>query len=466
MIINAFCSFNLLKIKKGISSLIEGPVIYSGSPTVSVSAGWIAAGGGTQRVIKSSDGLNWSNVPVTTTDMGQFDGVAYGVDQTGVKKWVGIGSGQTQVTYSTNGGDTWLKGTPINIFGTYGRDVIYGKDWNNVPIWYGAGANAVPLAYSYDGINWVSKGTTLAGTNVLRGIAFGNNQYLALGNNGINLSTDFGNSWTNVSTLTSQGRDAAYGIDSNGIGRWIAVGSGSSIIAQSTNGSTWTAVPNASTHVTAGYAIAYGTNQLGNGLWVLGGTGAKKMVYTTDGITFTQCIGIANITTINGITCGKTPTGNSLWIAVGSGTDNILKSDDGITWTSLTNKTTLLSADGYCVTYGEDVYTKPAYLQYTPGSAILKGSIDGITYINLFSPFSISINKIKWNGTIWVGVGEGTNTIASSTNGIIWVGTGTSVFSIRGTNVEWNEVELKWYAYGEGTNTTVYSTDGLTWNSV
>lgn len=448
--------------KSSIMPVIAGPAVYSNPQTVGILAGWVAGGDGTNKIIRSSDGLSWS-ASSNSSFSSSCDSVAYGVDINGNKKWVGVGSGGSLVGYSSNNGNTWVAGAPNTIFGTYGRDVIYGKDASNNPIWYGVGANLVPLAYSYNGINWVSKGSTIAGINILRGISYGNNQYLALGNNGINLSTDYGNSWTNVSSLTNQGRDAAYGIDINGVGRWIAVGTGTSLIATSTNGTNWSAITGASTYISQGYTVAYGNDANGNYRWVIGGTGGQKLVYTNDCVTFTTCSGISSITTVNGVTCGKTTDGSPLWIAVGAGTDNILKSTDGITWSSLTNKTSLFTSSGLGVCYGEDIYDKPTYLMYTPGSSVLKGSTDQINYITLLSPFSVSINSLVWNGSMWVGGGEGGNTLASSVNGVIWNGKGTTVFSVKCTKVEWNEVELKWYAYGIGTNNSAYSSNGIDW---
>lgn len=450
-------------VKVIVPPVFVGPANYTNSNPVSILAGWFAGGDGTNKIIQSLDGNTWTKVTQTAL-VNSVDAFAYGQDQSGNKTLVAVGSGGSQVAYTTDNGFSWIRGSPVTIFGTYGRDVVYGRDENNKPIWYGVGANVVPLAYSYDGMNWISKGATIGGTNVLRGISYGNNQYIALGNNGINLSTDFGNTWTNVSSLTNQGRDAAYGTDINGIGRWIAVGTGSGIIAQSTNGSNWTAVPSASTYMSQGYAIAYGSDINGNQRWVLGGTGGQKMVYTNDCVTFTQCIGISNITTINGITCGIKINGEPLWVAVGNGTDNLLKSNDGITWTSFTDKTNLNTSTAVGVSCAINYYNKPIYLHYTPGSPTLSGSVDGATInVKLLSPFSTAINKIEWNGTIWIGVGEGGNTVAYSTNGVNWTGFGTSLFSTKGNNVVWNSSENKWYIYGQGTNTVLTSTNGIDW---
>lgn len=73
-------------------------------------------------------------------------------------------------------------------------------------------------------------------------------------------------------------------------------------------------------------------------------------------------------------------------------------------------------------------------------------------------------NKVFWNGQIAVAVGEGTNTIATSTDlGTTWTGRGTSTFSTRGNAIMWND--KRWIAGGTGTNTLAFSNDGITWTS-
>ena len=65
---------------------------------------------------------------------------------------------------------------------------------------------------------------------------------------------------------------------------------------------------------------------------------------------------------------------------------------------------------------------------------------------------------------LWVAVGNGTNTIATSPDGINWTGRGTSIFTIFGRSVAWNG--NLWVAIGEGTNIFAYSSDGLKWTGI
>jgi hypothetical protein len=85
----------------------------------------------------------------------------------------------------------------------------------------------------------------------------------------------------------------------------------------------------------------------------------------------------------------------------------------------------------------------------------------GVSWVGLgTSIFSTIAYDVAWNGSIWVAGGAGTNGLAYSYDGINWVGVGTSVLSaVRG--VAWSGT--RWVAVGNGANTIAYSADGITW---
>ncbi|NDB85259.1 MAG: hypothetical protein EB127_21540, partial [Alphaproteobacteria bacterium] len=64
----------------------------------------------------------------------------------------------------------------------------------------------------------------------------------------------------------------------------------------------------------------------------------------------------------------------------------------------------------------------------------------------------------------FVAVGEGTNSMAYSSDGQSWIGIGTNIFSTRGKGITWDGI--KWVAVGEGTNSIAYSYNGINWTSV
>jgi hypothetical protein len=80
------------------------------------------------------------------------------------------------------------------------------------------------------------------------------------------------------------------------------------------------------------------------------------------------------------------------------------------------------------------------------------------------SIITTSGKDVAWNGSRWVAVGEGGNTIVYSSDGITWTGAGASIISTSGNGVAWNG--SRWVAVGEGGNTISYSSDGITWTGV
>ena len=68
---------------------------------------------------------------------------------------------------------------------------------------------------------------------------------------------------------------------------WVAVGDGS-MIANSTNGNAWTAVPVGSRGgITTGYSVAYGEDGVGNKRWVIVGEGGSRIAYSSNGSAWT-----------------------------------------------------------------------------------------------------------------------------------------------------------------------------------
>jgi hypothetical protein len=77
--------------------------------------------------------------------------------------------------------------------------------------------------------------------------------------------------------------------------------------------------------------------------------------------------------------------------------------------------------------------------------------------------FSISANAAKWNGRIWVAVGQGnTNTIATSTDGTQWIGRGKNAFTEEGRDIDWSKELCRWVAVGNGAP-VAHSVDGVHW---
>jgi len=100
------------------------------------------------------------------------------------------------------------------------------------------------------------------------------------------------------------------------------------------------------------------------------------------------------------------------------------------------------------------------------GGNTLGYSFDGINWNGLgTSTFSVAGYNVTWNGVLWVATGRGaTNTLAYSYNGYNWVGLGTGSFSVSGNCVAWNG--SMWVAGGMGTNSLAWSNSGITWTNL
>jgi hypothetical protein len=81
------------------------------------------------------------------------------------------------------------------------------------------------------------------------------------------------------------------------------------------------------------------------------------------------------------------------------------------------------------------------------------------------SIFSISGNGITWDGTKWIALGEGTNTIAYSYDGNTWIPvTNNNLLFTSGKKVYFNK--SLYVAVGTGNYSIIYSYDGINWTGV
>jgi len=250
-----------------------------------------------------------------------FGGVAYGNN-----RWVAVGIGGVftsktpipngkNIQYS-NDGINWQEssGTPFGkafisySFGCLG--IAYG---NNQWVAVGQGAdnagnfNGKNILYSSDGINWQeSTGTPFGIGGLCFGIAYGNNQWVAVGGGVDN-------------TGNPNGKNILY--SSDGINWQEASGTPFGIGSNSFN--------------STGVGIAYGNNQ-----WIAVGKGAgkKNILYSSDGKNWQE----SSWTQIGTKYCVDVAYGNNLWVAVNgevgnsgvpdSGPNIIYSTDNGLTW--------------------------------------------------------------------------------------------------------------------------------------
>lgn len=211
---------------------------------------------GTNRVMKSADGVNWIQIAVVTNGWhsvtfgnGLFVAVAY--------------SGTNRVMYSADG-TTW---NTIAVEANEWRSVTFG---NGVFIAVAStGTNRVMK--STDGIIWTP---VLVDTSSWWSITYGNGVFVAVapfGTNKVMRSTD-GVTWTTATVEASEWRSVTYG---NGM--FVAVALvGTNRVMRSTDGITWTV----NTLVASGWrSVGYG-----NGVFIaVASTGSTRMAFSTDG---------------------------------------------------------------------------------------------------------------------------------------------------------------------------------------
>ena len=428
---------------------------------------WVAVGRGGNTIATSTDGITWTGRGATVFTTEGLS-VAY---RNGL--WVAVGRGGNTIATSTDG-ITWT-GRGATVFTTYSHGIEYANN-----LWVAVGMGGNTIATSTDGITWTGRGATIF-TTVGQDLGYGNGLWVACGQGGntIATSTD-GITWTGRGAVV--GTTNIYNVK-YGNNLWVAVGEGGNTIASSTDGITWTG--RGTTVFTNGFTIGYG-----NGIWVAGGTGGNTVATSTDGINWTPRDKTFFTTSGNDVINDGTQ-----WIAAGSGGNNIaISSDGGVTWSgqsisyfdsvnsvnyavpvSPTTSTTTYDANLNATTstvstpsYIATGSSKSLFVAVGDGTNTIATSTDGNTWTGRGNTvFTIAGDKVAYGNNLWVAVaysGGPGNSIATSTDGITWTGRGNSIFSTSGKFVVY--ANNLWVAGGSGGNTIATSTDGITWTGL
>ena len=213
-----------------------------------------------------------------------------------------------------------------------------------------------------------------------------------------------------------------------------------------------------------------------NNLWLAGSTGSTQLYYSINGTSWqaTNNPFNTNIGVVNGLAWN-----GSRWIAVGKGrvgtnaSAQINYSVDGFVWNQQSPFNSNYgpfgtNAIGYGVAWnGIDMWVAvggPSPSTYTGPTTIAWSTNNGLSWSSSTSPDAFGSAgtgyAVAYNGTMWVAVGKGTQTIVSSTNGKNWTGTGTGIFN-EAHGVAWNGI--MWVAVGDGNNEVGYSFNGTSW---
>ena len=312
---------------------------------------------------------DWIAAPSSATSIGGWAASTYGGG-----KFVAVGT--NRVVYSTDGVN-WTSGIQtstdgINWSSEQWRSITYG-DGKFVAVAYSNFANN-RVMYSTDGINWNS--TPAAEANQWYGVTYGDGKFVAVSNTGTNrvmYSTD-GINWTSASASeNSSWRSVTYGD-----GKFVAVAAnGTNRVMYSSDGINWTSASAAENN--DWQSVTYG-----NGTFVAvaefspvsTNAGTNQVMYSTDAINWYP----ASATFSSSSSTWRSVTfGNGRFVAVsqtGTGTNRVMYSTDGINWTAAD-----ASGDNswYTVTYGDDKFVAFAqfgntvervmYSTYSPASS-------------------------------------------------------------------------------------------------
>ncbi len=268
----------------------------------------------------------------------------------------------------------------------------------------GPGAPAVNILPRPAGMAWAKGSNT--GTNALRALTYGLGSdslgyYLAMGDNGSAFKSTTGLTWTTVPAAT------AGQINSNvyTFGRFVAVGNGGSVFSTA-DLTTWSAgVSNTSEHL---------NSVTSNGSLAIA-VGNKGTVRTsTDGINWTAATTVPTTQDLHSITY----SGNGFWIAVGAG-GTILTSTDGSTWLLKTSNTTAnLRAVAVQVT------SSFSFVAVGDAGTVVLSADNGTTWTVQSTGLTGNLLAISPSSSQLLAVGAG-GLVALSTDGKVWT-TGTS----------------------------------------
>jgi hypothetical protein len=239
-------------------------IAYGGGKYVAV-----GINGSGNRIMYSTDGINWDNVTVAPPAVSGWSCVTYGDGM-----FVAVEFGGTTVARSTDG---------INWSGV----AATGQDWAGIT--YGGtpgvdgkfvvvGTEGPKIMYSTDAINWTTTGSP--GNLRLQIVAYGDNKFVALSGSGSTGSSSNVYSADGISWSTGDGIvPAAWTSITYADGKFVAVSSnGSNQVMYSADGITWTSV--IQTTAPSGWrGLAYGA---GNFVAVAN-SGTKRIMYSADG---------------------------------------------------------------------------------------------------------------------------------------------------------------------------------------
>ncbi len=297
-----------------------------------------------------------------------------------------------------SGNDTIFTMTPTNLLAvstTYKVRITNGvlDSSGNAMVLYTQGTGFTTRS-TLPGESWTAR--TLPSSANWRSVAYGNGTFVAVATGSTNAATS-----TNGITWTARTLPSAlswYSV-TYGNGTFVAVANGSNVAATSPDGITWTSRTLPSS--TGWASVTYG-----NGVFVTTASGSNAAATSSDGITWTA-------RTLPSSTAWISVTyGNGVFVVVAYNTTSAATSPDGITWTA---RTLPGSAAWISIAYGNGAFIAVPY-----GGGVALRSTDGITWTQPSLPTSSGWSSVAYGNGVFVAVAEGVTIGATSPDGISW----------------------------------------------
>lgn len=390
-----------------------GNSAYNLKDVVFANSAYVAVGQG-GRIVKSTDGLTWTEVT---------SGTAQDLYQVIYENNTFVAVGYYGALLKSSDGSTWSAINPgfsqSLSNAAYGNGIFVVAGHANNP---NEGPNTDTLVTSTDsGLTW-----TPEASGIFYGLSFAHGNFIAVGHAGLISTSPDGVKWATqfISSMPSL-YDAAYGN-----GTFVIVGGDNQgAVYTSSDTLTWTRqniAEQGNLSLVGFFGVAYGNNT-----FVAVGTGWNNTAWS--GVIFTSHDGktwtlknSALYNTFNDVVYGK----GTFHVVGGSG---VLSSTDGENWTSVSTET------GYAVAYGNS-----SFILAGDGGKILT-SEDGVTWVSRDSKTKYSLTGAVYGGGTFLATGEN-NTILQSdpmavtqyalTVNISGTGRGTVVIDPAGTNCD------------------------------
>lgn len=498
-------------LNANIGGFDDGAGSYIGNAVAYGDGLWVVVGKGTNSILTSSDGTNW-----TAAATGFAGNLGYGISYNGSNLWTAVGQGITQeesILISVDG-NTWSPVTSGGFIG-HGNAVAYGFIPTTPQSMYVSIPSGTEYPYySFDAIHWTQSlsGFTPYGSGncvVYNGI----NTWVAGGDG------SYGNTYIGEFIISSDGSNWAYVLYPNvyvvfgityGKGLFIAatatlVSSAESILC-SKDGSNWFPANSGGFEYdygqSVGSAVAYGNDLFVAVGYAASGITSHTIIYSGDGSNWSNSLSVEGMD-VN--ICENVAYGNGLWVAVGLSSNSPLKSinysHDGFNWYDIvsggfTPGGVQNEYSGFGIAYGNGLWI--AVGEYSNQYGTIQYSGDGSNWSNIISGgFVASLGSVALGSSVtfniytsqFVATGGGltsSDRIQYSSDGMNWSNTAYTGLEPAAIAAGLAQIPLptpsgpiaeaysvaygnnQWVATGKGTaasNTILYSGDGSNWSN-